>query len=98
MSQGPSLTNHDVHNHIADMRALSDDKKWMLVENNARQKWQSERDRFKRESAARARGSDTRGIYGKDTPEWYIQQFMNATPTAKVVSGLAVSLRTRPKQ
>ncbi|CDZ98389.1 RhoA GTPase effector DIA/Diaphanous [Phaffia rhodozyma] len=94
----PSMMSHDVSTHVADMRALSDDKKWMLVENDARQKWQTERDRLKRESAARARGSDTRGIYGKDTPEWYIQQFMSATPTAKVVSGLAVSLRTRPKQ
>jgi len=52
------------------MRALPDDKKWLLVLNGARIKWQQERDRVKRESQAKEMGGDGRGVYGRDSPEW----------------------------
>lgn len=52
------------------MRALPDDNKWLMVLNDARIKWQQERDRAKRESAAKEMGRDSKSLYGRDSPEW----------------------------
>ena len=60
------------------MRALPDDKKWTLVLNDARIKWEQERARVKRESTAKSQGGDGRGVYGRDSPEWSVQRFLLA--------------------
>lgn len=54
------------------MRGLSDDKKWTLVLNEARMKWEEEQSLAKRRIEAAEHGAGARALPEKNTPQWSV--------------------------
>jgi len=95
----------DIEAYFAQVKAtrsMSDsynpdiEQKWRIIHNHEQLRWQEEKQKLAQVKRQTAQGHNPAGVYGKDTPEWYLKKFMDMTITSKQVTGLSVSLRTLP--
>ena len=78
---------------LADMPNLTIDQKWQIVHNDEHIRWREEKNR--EEQAKKHNESGQPASVVENTPEWYIKKFLDKAITAKQVSSLLVSLRSK---
>lgn len=77
---------------LSNLANLSIDQKWHMVYNDEQIRWKDER---LREEQARKQGENGQpGAIVENSPEWYIQKFLQKTITAKQASSLHVTIRS----
>ncbi|KAJ3511148.1 hypothetical protein NLJ89_g4273 [Agrocybe chaxingu] len=77
---------------LAAMPNLPLDQKWRVVYNDEHIRWKEEK--LREEQSRKQTETGQLGVM-TETPEWYIQKFLDKTITQKQASSLLVSLRSR---
>ena len=72
---------------------LSIEQKWELVRNDERIRWKEQKQRGEQSRKQQETGQVAAVI--QDSPQWYIQKFMDRTITPKQAGSLLVSLRSK---
>jgi cytokinesis protein len=78
---------------LGDMPNLPIEQKWHIVYNDEHIRWKEEKNR--EEQTRKQNESGQPPSIAENTPEWYIKKFLDKTITAKHVSSLSVSLRSK---
>lgn len=78
---------------LSNLSNLSIDQKWNIVYSSEQIRWKDEK--IRDEQARKQTDSGQAAPIVENTPEWYIQKFLDKTITAKQASSLHVSLRSR---
>lgn len=78
---------------LAEMPGLSIEQKWNMVYSDEHIRWKEEKQREEQAKRQGETGQPASIVEG--TPEWYIKKFLDQTVTAKQVSSLEVSLRSK---
>ena len=76
-----------------DLPNLPIEQKWHMVYNDEHLRWKEERAREEQSRRQKEMGQPAQIMV--ESPEWYIQKFLDKTITPKQAGGLHVSLRSK---
>lgn len=99
LSTRNSLTSASQKSIAETAFSLPIEKKWQMVESEARTRWEAARDTRRKEEEASRGSKGKKGnsmTLAKSSPEWYLKKCLDGTLTKQHLATLMVTLRTFP--